>query len=149
MNAPPSMKSPEISSVLPGVMIGSPDGGPRATDPGQRGFTETVTTLALSPGRTLCVRIVWIADIVTAAPTSRNRQSALRALARAVVTVNPIIRGARHVARAVDVAPLGVPVNANGSRPKTSRPADHDLVDRFIAIPYREHHRFAVAARRR
>jgi hypothetical protein len=73
--------------------------------------------------------------IVTAAPTRRNRQPAFRALTRAVATVNPNIRGARHVACADDVAPLGVLENVNGNRLKTTSPTDHDLIDRFIATP--------------
>jgi hypothetical protein len=59
----------------------------------------------------------------------------LRARVRAVATFNPNIRGARHVAWSVVVAPLGVPENVNGNRLKTTSPADHDLTDRFIATP--------------
>src|SRR5580692_1440791 len=53
--APPSMKSPVTSSVGPGFKIGSPGGGPMFEEPGHRGLTDTVTTLAECPGGTLWV----------------------------------------------------------------------------------------------
>jgi hypothetical protein len=46
MYAPPSMKSPVISSVGPGFKIGSPGGGPGFEESGQRGLTAIVTNLA-------------------------------------------------------------------------------------------------------
>jgi hypothetical protein len=52
------MKSPVISSVGPGLTIGSPGGGPMSAELGQSGLTDAVTTFAARPGGTLCERIV-------------------------------------------------------------------------------------------
>ena len=135
MTAPPSMKSPVIISLGPGFKIGSPGGGPGFTELWQSGFTDTEISLATSPGRTLCVRIVWMVGTCTRAPVKRSEQPAALALVRATDTVSPVTRGTRHERRAEAAATLEVAVSDNGRRMSANSVANHHRSVRVMIPP--------------